>query len=33
MKKFTVSYVVNSSDNLKAGVYTTTITYIASGRF
>lgn len=33
MKKFTVSYVVNSSENLKAGVYTTTITYIASGRF
>lgn len=33
MKKFTVSYIVNSSDNLKAGVYTTTITYIASGRF
>lgn len=33
MKKFTVSYVVNSSEDLKAGVYTTTITYIASGRF
>lgn len=33
MKKFTVSYIVNSSENLKAGVYTTTITYIASGRF
>lgn len=33
MKKFTVSYIVNSSDSLKAGVYTTTITYIASGRF
>lgn len=33
MKKFTVSYVVNSSPNLRAGVYTTTITYIASGRF
>ncbi len=33
MKKFTVSYIVNSSDNLRAGVYTTTITYIASGRF
>ncbi len=33
MKKFTVSYIVNSSPNLKAGVYTTTITYIASGRF
>lgn len=33
MKKFTVSYIVNSSKNLKAGVYSTTITYIASGRF
>lgn len=33
MKKFTVSYVVNVSPNLKAGVYTTTINYIASGRF
>lgn len=33
MKKFTVSYIVNSSDDLRAGVYTTTITYIASGQF
>lgn len=33
MKKFTVSYVVNSSSSLRAGVYSTTITYIASGRF
>lgn len=33
MKKFTVSYVVNVSPGLKAGVYTTTINYIASGRF
>jgi hypothetical protein len=33
MKKFTVSYIVNSSPNLHAGVYSTTITYIASGRF
>lgn len=33
MKKFTVSYIVNASDNLRAGVYTTTINYIASGRF
>lgn len=33
MKKFTVSYIVNSSKSLRAGVYTTTITYIASGRF
>lgn len=33
MKKFTVSYIVNSRDDLHPGVYTTTITYIASGRF
>lgn len=33
MKKFTVSYIVNVSPSLKAGVYTTTINYIASGRF
>lgn len=33
MKKFTVSYIVNSSSDLHAGVYSTTITYIASGRF
>jgi hypothetical protein len=33
MRKFTVSYVVNVSPSLRAGVYTTTINYIASGRF
>ena len=33
MKKFTVSYIVNSRENLRPGVYTTTITFIASGRF
>lgn len=33
MRKFTVSYIVNSDPDLRAGVYTTTITYIASGRF
>lgn len=33
MRKFTVSYVVNSSEDLRAGVYTTTMTYVASGRF
>jgi len=33
MKKFTVSYIVNASPSLRAGVYSTTITYIASGRF
>lgn len=33
MKKFTVSYIVNVSPTLRAGVYTTTINFIASGRF
>ena len=33
MKKFTVSYILNSNKDLRAGVYTTTITYVASGRF
>lgn len=33
MKKFTVSYILNSAENLRPGVYSTTITYIASGRF
>ena len=33
MKKFTVSYVLNSSPELRAGVYTTSINFIASGRF
>lgn len=33
MKKFTVSYIVNVAPNLRAGVYTTTINFIASGRF
>jgi hypothetical protein len=33
MKKFTISYIVNASPGLRAGVYNTTITYIASGRF
>jgi len=30
---FTVTYVINDAPNLTAGVYTTTITYICSGRF
>lgn len=33
MRKFTVSYIINSSPDLRAGVYSTTITFIASGRF
>lgn len=32
-RRFTVSYIVNSPPDLRAGVYTTTITYICSGRF
>lgn len=32
-RKFTTTYIVNSSTNLRPGVYTTTITYICSGRF
>lgn len=33
MKKFTVSYILNTSPDLRAGVYSTTLTFIASGRF
>lgn len=33
MRKFTVSYIVNSHQDLKPGIYTTTINFIASGRF
>ena len=33
MRKFTVSYIVNASPDLRAGAYTTTINYVASGRF
>lgn len=33
MKKFTVSYILNASPNLRAGMYATTINFIASGRF
>lgn len=33
IRRFTVSYIVNSSPGIKPGVYTTTITYICSGRF
>lgn len=33
MRRFTTSYVVNSNPDLRAGVYTTTITYICTGRF
>lgn len=33
MERFTVSYIINSKADLPAGVYTTTVNYIASGRF
>lgn len=33
VRRFTVSYIVNVPPDLRAGVYTTTITYICTGRF
>lgn len=33
MKKFTVSYILNSSPTLRPGAYATSVNYIASGRF
>ncbi len=33
MKKYTVSYILNANPNLRPGVYSTTVTYVASGRF
>lgn len=33
MKKFTISYITNTSPNLRAGFYVTTLNYVASGRF
>lgn len=33
MKRFTVSYILNANPHLRAGVYTTTINFVASGRF
>jgi hypothetical protein len=33
MKKFTISYIINANEALRPGVYSTTLTYIASGRF
>ena len=33
MRRYTVSYIVNVPPDLHAGVYTTTITYVCSGRF
>ena len=33
MRKFTVSYIANASSSLRPGVYTTTVNFIATGRF
>ncbi len=33
VKRFTVSYIVNSPPNIRPGVYTTTLTFICTGRF
>lgn len=33
VRRFTVSYIVNVPPNLRAGVYTTTLNYICTGRF
>lgn len=33
MRKFTASYIINSREDLRPGIYATTITFIASGRF
>jgi len=33
IRRFTVSYILNAAPNLHPGVYTTTITYICTGRF
>ncbi len=33
VKKYTVSYILNSSPDTRAGVYTTTLTFLCTGRF
>lgn len=33
VRRFTVSYIVNSAPDLRPGIYTTTLTYICTGRF
>jgi len=33
VRRYTVSYIINSAANLPAGVYSTTLTFICSGRF
>jgi hypothetical protein len=33
LRRFTISYIVNAPPDLRAGVYTTTLTYICSGHF
>lgn len=32
-RRFTISYIVNASPDLRSGTYTTTVTFVASGRF
>jgi hypothetical protein len=32
-RRFTVTYIVNAPDNLRPGIYTTSIAYVCSGRF
>jgi hypothetical protein len=33
VQRYTISYILNSSPSLQAGIYSTTITYVCSGRF
>ncbi len=33
IRRFTVSYIVNSPPNIRPGVYTTTLSYVCTGRF
>jgi len=33
VKKYTVSYIVNTPPDIRAGVYTTTLTFLCTGRF
>ncbi len=33
LRRFTVSYIVNSAPDLRPGIYTTTLTYVTTGRF
>lgn len=33
VRRFTVSYIVNTTNDLKAGIYTTTLNYVCTGHF